>query len=480
MGNRRTRGGATSRDGKGTGAPLNGLSGSRWDQALSVVSGRFRPHSRCWMSCRSGPSGWLMKQSSRVQRREKAVAVAVLCAPSCFQVDCNRHTNYIVALPSGARMTIRLFAVIALVGVGILEPYPSVTASRHAASVTESAVLLVRVVEATSGQPLPNAEIIDLDASSHRFTNCDGEARIAGPIAAGYGSVCVSSASSSRIASSCVLPTPPRRCRHCDVHALARRLYALPTWPLARAASAPRTATPRPEHWRPSRWGSFAMSAERYESFRKAYPFRIKQKRRTIHFNRNGSARDVREGTEDETSTRVGRTIPARRRHRSPPNGFSVPLLFLSALADSVFWEHHCFAVRGVETLLDGRVLRLDFEPALSVSTVDWMGTAFVDSATSVLRARRSSNWSDCNRRRRGSPARGLHDVSLAVTVHRRSRFDGRRCGGVGRQRDTSGHGTGPIRSSCSRCSPSRMVSESRRRVMTGGGVRRSSTTMAL
>ena len=78
-------------------------------------------------------------------------------------------------------MTIRLFAVIALVGVGILEPYPSVTASRHAASVTESAVLLVRVVEATSGQPLPNAEIIDLDASSHRFTNGDGEARIRWP-----------------------------------------------------------------------------------------------------------------------------------------------------------------------------------------------------------------------------------------------------------------------------------------------------------
>jgi hypothetical protein len=30
-------------------------------------------------------------------------------------------------------------------------------------------------------------------------------------------------------------------------------------------------------------------------------------------------------------------------------------------------------------------VLRLEFEPAMSVSSVDWMGSAFVDSATSVL-----------------------------------------------------------------------------------------------
>ena len=46
---------------------------------------------------------------------------------------------------------------------------------------SRSAVLLVRVVEATSGEPLPNAEIIDPDAASHRFTNGDGESRIAWP-----------------------------------------------------------------------------------------------------------------------------------------------------------------------------------------------------------------------------------------------------------------------------------------------------------
>ena len=126
-------------------------------------------------------------------------------------------------------------------------------------------------------------------------------------------------------------------------------------------------------------------SAERYETFRKAYPFRIKQKRRTVHFNANGTVHDVREGAEDETSSEWGERYRPGHVIERRANGFSVPLLFLSALADPVFWEHHCFAVRGIESLHDARVLRLDFEPALRVSTVDWMGTAFVDSATSVL-----------------------------------------------------------------------------------------------
>ena len=51
-----------------------------------------------------------------------------------------------------------------------------------------------------------------------------------------------------------------------------------------------------------------------------------------------------------------------------------------------MFWRHHCFAVRGIETLAQDRVLRLDFIPIPTVTEPDWMGTAFVDSATSMLR----------------------------------------------------------------------------------------------
>ena len=282
-------------------------------------------------------------------------------------------------------MTIRLFAVIALVGVGILEPYPSVTASRHAASVTESAVLLVRVVEATSGQPLPNAEIIDLDASSHRFTNGDGEARLSWPDR-GRLRLRVRQLGFQFEDRELVRPAAPETVLDTATFALSRVAYMLPDVATRATTHCATDADPATKALAAVALGQLRMSAERYESFRKAYPFRIKQKRRTIHFNRTGGARDIREGTEDETSSGWGEPYRPGGVIDRNAAGFSVPLLFLSALADSVFWEHHCFAVRGVESLLGGRVLHLDFEPALSVTTVDWMGTAFIDSATSVLR----------------------------------------------------------------------------------------------
>jgi len=39
-----------------------------------------------------------------------------------------------------------------------------------------------------------------------------------------------------------------------------------------------------------------------------------------------------------------------------------------------------------VQSLQDDRVIRLEFAPARTVTAVDWVGVAFVDSATSVLR----------------------------------------------------------------------------------------------
>jgi hypothetical protein len=66
--------------------------------------------------------------------------------------------------------------------------------------------------------------------------------------------------------------------------------------------------------------------------------------------------------------------------------GYFVPLLFVSTLADSVFWERHCFAARGVESHDGYRVIRLDFFPARDVREVEWEGSAWLDSAASVLR----------------------------------------------------------------------------------------------
>ena len=63
-----------------------------------------------------------------------------------------------------------------------------------------------------------------------------------------------------------------------------------------------------------------------------------------------------------------------------------VPLLVISTLASPVFWEHHRFGVDGMQTREDRRVLRLVFTPVPSVEDVDWVGVAYLDSATSLLR----------------------------------------------------------------------------------------------
>ena len=64
---------------------------------------------------------------------------------------------------------------------------------------------------------------------------------------------------------------------------------------------------------------------------------------------------------------------------------YFVPLLFVSALADSAFWDRHCFVARGVESRDGRRLIRLDFSPALDVRDPDWEGSAWLDSARSVL-----------------------------------------------------------------------------------------------
>ena len=62
-----------------------------------------------------------------------------------------------------------------------------------------------------------------------------------------------------------------------------------------------------------------------------------------------------------------------------------MPVLFVSALADSAFWNRHCFEARGVESHDGRRLIRLDFSPALDIRDPDWEGSAWLDSARSVL-----------------------------------------------------------------------------------------------
>jgi len=79
------------------------------------------------------------------------------------------------------------------------------------------------------------------------------------------------------------------------------------------------------------------------------------------------------------------RYFPGRVLQRTGARSWFVPMLFVSALADSAFWARHCFVARGVQEYGGRRVIRLDFSPAIDVNGAEWEGTALIDSAASVL-----------------------------------------------------------------------------------------------
>ena len=125
--------------------------------------------------------------------------------------------------------------------------------------------------------------------------------------------------------------------------------------------------------------------AERYEAFRRDYPFRATITRRTATIAANGKHARLSEETGDVESEAWGdRYRPGEVIQRSGL-GFSIPLLFLGSLAQPEFWQHHCFRAAGIEEQKGARLLRLDFEPARTVRSPDWEGSAFIDSATSML-----------------------------------------------------------------------------------------------
>ena len=127
------------------------------------------------------------------------------------------------------------------------------------------------------------------------------------------------------------------------------------------------------------------QGAERYDAFRAAYPFRVTVLQRTVLPGVRNRPK-VSEMTDDFASNewgaryRPGRIVDAQSRE------INIDRLFLAALADTAFWSRHCFSSTGVQSIARWRVVRLAFSPSPEVQTADWEGSAYIDSATSVLR----------------------------------------------------------------------------------------------
>jgi hypothetical protein len=275
--------------------------------------------------------------------------------------------------------TIRLVLVICLSAAGM-----TAAGSVRSAAARVASVLLVRVVDSLSRAPLPNAEVT---AEGRRaLTDAKGEVRIQWP-ASGSVSIRVRQLGFRYVQRT--LTRDPASASDVDtvVVAMGHAAFALPQ--VATVAHA--RCREEPDSARRARSEAamelLRFGAEQYGTFRQRYPFRLTLERRTQSGEPGRFGARVETSSEETTSNEWGdRYFPGRVIQRTGSSSWFVPLLFVSALADSAFWDRHCFVARGMETHEGHRVIRLDFVPALGIRDAEWEGAAWIDSAASVLR----------------------------------------------------------------------------------------------
>jgi hypothetical protein len=243
-------------------------------------------------------------------------------------------------------------------------------------------MLVVHVVDSASRRPLVNAEVSA--APIRRLTDANGNARFAWP-ADGLLKIRVRQIGFRYAERTVHRGTSPTAREDTVVVALRTAAFALPQMVAVadvRCAAKPDSAALALST---STMELLRFGAEQYNAFRAAYPFHVVLNRRTVRsaVTKGPRAEEVKEEAESETfgdPYRPGMVI------QRIPAGLYVPVLFVSALADSAFWNRHCFDAKGVETREGRRVIRLDFVPSRGVRETEWAGSAWIDSAASVLR----------------------------------------------------------------------------------------------
>jgi len=259
----------------------------------------------------------------------------------------------------------------------------SLAARRATSRRVEPITLLVRVVDATSRLALPNAEVTA--ARVRRLTDAAGNARFVWP-ADGTLNVRVRQIGFRYTDRTLHRGSSPTAIEDTVVIALARSAFALPQVETVVDSRCPRSKDSSSLALSTSSMELLRFGAEQYDNFRAAYPFDVTLMRRTTRARARYPFKRLEVQAESLNSTGYGDVYRAGNVLQRTSDGYFVPLLFVSTLADSTFWSRHCFAARGVESRDGHRVIRLDFFPTRDVREVEWEGSAWLDSAASVLR----------------------------------------------------------------------------------------------
>jgi hypothetical protein len=239
--------------------------------------------------------------------------------------------------------------------------------------------VLVTVVDSSARYPLANADVTDLGTGQHRLTDERGQVRFTWP-----------NDGQMRLRVRQVGYQPLQRTlrltdssKTATTFAMNKLAYVIS--PVSATSHCATTADSASLNASLSELEQLRQAAEKYDQFRRLFPFEATVERRTAAVPTNGKVKRVTAVKERFRSDnwqapyKPGDIIDYER------GDFTVPLLFLSTLGDSVFWEHHCFIARGVESYQGSRVVRLEFSPSSDVTGPDYAGAALLDSATSSL-----------------------------------------------------------------------------------------------
>ena len=242
-------------------------------------------------------------------------------------------------------------------------------------------ILLVHVRDASSGQPIANADVANAITGVHRLSDERGEARL--PMA-DTGSIVV------RVRQIGYSPSERRVLATAGIAdtvtiALTRNAVTLPATVARAPSSCALAGDSSSRDLSLLALDQLRLAAEHYEDFKRAYPFRVFTHTRSVPVPRDRKRLKIQEGDAWVDADDWGdRYEPGGILHRGFGN-FSVSILFLATLSDSAFWNRHCLVAKRVETLRDRRVVPLEFTPAPWHAEPDWAGIAWLDSATSAL-----------------------------------------------------------------------------------------------
>jgi hypothetical protein len=260
-------------------------------------------------------------------------------------------------------------------------------------------MLVVHVVDSASRRPLPNAEVTA--TPTRRLTDADGNARFPWP-ADGSLRIRVRQIGFRYADRTVRRGKSPTAKEDTVVVALQTAAFALPQMVAkadVRCEESPDSAALALSM---SSMELLRFGAEQYNFFKATYPFYVTLARRTVRSAAFKGPR-VEETKEAAESESYGDVYKPGQVLLRIPKGYYVPVLFVSTLADSAFWDRHCFVAKGVETRDGRRVIKLDFAPARGIREADWEGSAWIDSAASVLRR---IDFRLVNVRERGAPRR--------------------------------------------------------------------------